>query len=38
MTNKPVKTTADFPPEVLSAFDQYVHGVLTGASFYVVPV
>ena len=33
MTNKPVKTTADFPPEVLSAFDQYVHGVIDRRQF-----
>ena len=33
MTNKPVKTAADFPPEVLSAFDQYVHGVIDRRQF-----
>lgn len=33
MTKKPAKTATDFPPEVLSAFDQYVHGVIDRRQF-----
>ena len=33
MEKRPAKTVADFPPEILSAFDQYVHGIISRRQF-----